>query len=48
MDESAVTRSAQHPRINQPMRVIDMVVFTAEHDDHHVACIAELARKLQR
>lgn len=48
MDEAQVARSAQHPRINQPMRVIDMAVFTAEHDDHHVACIAELARKLRR
>jgi len=26
------------------MRVIDMAFFTAEHDDHHLARMTELAR----
>jgi uncharacterized damage-inducible protein DinB len=37
-------RTALHPRLQQPMRVLDMAVFVAEHDDHHLARIEELAR----
>ncbi|HEX8071215.1 MAG TPA: DinB family protein [Pyrinomonadaceae bacterium] len=36
--------SALHPRLQQPMRVIDLAFFTAEHDDHHLAHITELIR----
>ena len=44
-DEAFITRPALHPRLNQPMRVIDHVLFVAEHDDHHLATItAMLAR----
>jgi uncharacterized damage-inducible protein DinB len=38
-------QSALHPRLKQPMRVIDMAWFVAEHDDHHLARMTELARK---
>jgi uncharacterized damage-inducible protein DinB len=44
--EEGIGRSAVHPRLNQPMRVIDMMVFIAEHDDHHLARISELLRVL--
>ena len=37
-------RTALHPRLNQPMRVLDLAFFTAEHDDHHLAHISELIR----
>jgi hypothetical protein len=37
-------RAALHPRLQQPMRVIDLALFTAEHDDHHLAHISELIR----
>jgi uncharacterized damage-inducible protein DinB len=43
-DENLISRTALHPRLNQPMRVIDMALFTAEHDDHHLARMTELAR----
>jgi uncharacterized damage-inducible protein DinB len=39
-----ITDSAQHPRLRQPMRLLDMVYFAAEHDDHHLRTITELAR----
>ena len=39
-------RTALHPRLNQPMRLIDSMFFNAEHDDHHLAQITELSRKL--
>jgi hypothetical protein len=37
-------KSALHPRLRQPMRIVDIVCFDAEHDDYHLARIAELLR----
>ncbi|HEX7184365.1 MAG TPA: DinB family protein [Thermoanaerobaculia bacterium] len=45
-DPDLVAITALHPRLQQPMRVIDMAFFMAEHDDHHLARMTELARKL--
>jgi len=44
-DPERIGQSAIHPRLKQPMRVIDMAFFVAEHDDHHLARMTELARK---
>lgn len=33
-----------HPRLNVPMRLVDMIFFQAEHDDYHLARISELIR----
>lgn len=44
-DPAGVLASAQHPRLKQPMRLVDMLYFAAEHDDHHLARIHELARR---
>ena len=30
-------RSLLHPRLKQPMRLVDHLYFVAEHDDHHLA-----------
>lgn len=38
-------QSALHPRLKQPMRVVDMMLFIAEHDDYHLARITELMRE---
>ncbi len=43
-DETVVVRSALHPRLRTPMRLIDLAEFIAEHDDHHLATISELRR----
>jgi uncharacterized damage-inducible protein DinB len=43
MTEEEVGRSALHPRLNKQMRVIDLALFVAEHDDHHLASIRELS-----
>ena len=43
-DPTARGLTARHPRLDQPMRVIDMVRFVAEHDDHHLAKISALIR----
>ncbi len=39
MDASHFARESRHPRLDQPMRQIDHVLFVAEHDDHHLARI---------
>jgi uncharacterized damage-inducible protein DinB len=44
LDAAALARSALHPRLNCPMRVVDMMYFHAEHDDYHLARISELLR----
>ena len=38
------TRLMLHPRLKQPMRLVDHLYFAAEHDDHHMAKIWELIR----
>ena len=37
-----VAATATHPRLEQPMRVVDMAWFTAEHDDHHLERMTRL------
>jgi len=43
-DPALISASALHPRLQQPMRIVDMAFFVAEHDDHHIARMTELAR----
>lgn len=38
-------RQAFHPRLQKPMRLVDMLLFLAEHDDYHLARIRELGRQ---
>jgi len=45
LDNGAFARTALHPRLDQPMRLLDHAFFVAEHDDHHLARIGALARK---
>lgn len=35
-------KSAKHPRLQTPMRIIELAHFVAEHDDHHLAKISQL------
>jgi len=39
-------KSAIHPRLDQPMRIVDIAYFTAEHDDYHITRIREIIRAL--
>ena len=43
-EAEAFARVAQHPRLQCPMRLVDMLFFHAEHDDYHLARITELGR----
>lgn len=42
MKESDASLTALHPRLDQPMRMIDHAYFIAEHDAHHLAVIKTL------
>lgn len=42
---SEFARSLAHPRLKQPMRLVDHLFFVAEHDDHHLAKIWELTHR---
>lgn len=44
IEEGAITRTILHPRLKQPMRLVDHLFFAAEHDDHHLAKMWELRR----
>ncbi|MFH1144962.1 MAG: DinB family protein [Candidatus Eisenbacteria bacterium] len=48
LDAAAVERTATHPRLNRPMRIVDLVLFAAEHDDHHLTRMTELVRAFAR
>jgi len=37
-------RTAIHPRMKVPLRLVDFLFFVAEHDDHHLAVIWEMLR----
>ena len=42
--DADVVRTAFHPRLKRPMRLVDLCFFVAEHDDHHLT----IARRLLR
>jgi uncharacterized damage-inducible protein DinB len=44
LETNLYSRTALHPRLKTPMRLVDHLYFVAEHDDHHLVCIWELAR----
>jgi uncharacterized damage-inducible protein DinB len=44
LSDAQIARTAVHPRLQQPMSVVDLCFFDAEHDDHHLATISELLR----
>jgi uncharacterized damage-inducible protein DinB len=45
LDKTAFARTALHPRLDQPMRLLDHIFFIAEHDDHHLASMSVLIRE---
>jgi len=44
LDPTAISRTKLHPRLKQPMRLVDHLFFAAEHDDHHLAMIWQMTR----
>ncbi|HEY9003929.1 MAG TPA: DinB family protein [Mucilaginibacter sp.] len=48
LDEETIFKSALHPRLKAPMCTMDLFLFVAEHDDHHLARITELVKLLNQ
>lgn len=46
LTEEEIFQSALHPRLKTPMRTMDLFLFVAEHDDHHLARISQLQKYL--
>ena len=44
IDALDMQRTSLHPRLKQPMRVIDLAYFVAEHDEHHIAIVRTMIK----
>ena len=44
LNEAGFAQSALHPRLQKPIRLVDLCLFVADHDDYHLARMTELAR----
>jgi uncharacterized damage-inducible protein DinB len=42
LEPAQFSKTLVHPRLQQPMRLVDHLYFVAEHDDHHLAKIWSL------
>ena len=42
LESDVLERTSLHPRLKQPMRVIDLAQFVSEHDDHHIETIRQI------
>jgi len=46
VESDAERLTSLHPRLNKPMKIIDLCYFVAEHDDHHLATVNYLLENL--
>lgn len=47
IDEELIFKSSLHPRLKTPMRTMDLFLFVAEHDDHHLTTISAITQQLR-
>jgi len=46
LSEENIFLSALHPRLKTPMRMMDLFLFVADHDDHHLVTIHQIMQTL--
>jgi hypothetical protein len=46
LDDNALKKSSLHPRLKIQMTPVDLAMFHAEHDDHHMVRINEILKTL--
>jgi len=46
LSEKDIYKFALHPRLKTPMRTMDLFLFVAEHDDHHLAAIRAIEKAI--
>jgi len=42
LKEQDVFKTSLHPRLEKPMRIMDLFLFVAEHDDHHLVKVTKI------
>jgi uncharacterized damage-inducible protein DinB len=47
LDAKTFAFAAVHPRLRVEMRLVDLCLFIAEHDDYHLARVYELSRRFR-
>jgi uncharacterized damage-inducible protein DinB len=48
INEEIIFSAALHPRLKTPMRTMDLFLFVAEHDDHHLARISKIEKSIKQ
>ena len=48
LGEEIIFKSSLHPRLKTPMRTMDLFLFVAEHDDHHLASMTAIVNHLRK
>ena len=46
LDAKDFERVSIHPRLKKEVRLVDILYFVAEHDDHHISMIRNLIKRL--
>ena len=46
--EDQIYLTALHPRLKTPMRTMDLFLFVAEHDDHHLVKINDILKTINK
>jgi uncharacterized damage-inducible protein DinB len=47
LPQEFIFKFSLHPRLKTPMRTMDLFLFVAEHDDHHLARITGIDKRLR-
>lgn len=47
LPEESIFKFSLHPRLKTPMRTMDLFLFVAEHDDHHLARITAIEKQIR-
>lgn len=44
LSDQELEKSSFHPRLQTPMKIVELAYFVAEHDDHHLVQISSLVK----
>ncbi len=48
LEQSDFSKTSIHPRLKRPMRIIDLMYFVSEHDQHHFKFIQDRSRNVDK
>jgi hypothetical protein len=47
LSKEELSKASLHPRLKVMMTPVDLALFDAEHDDHHLVTISEIISRLR-